>query len=155
MKVVLQVAVLFATISTALSHSPYRIRRDTSSKVKYSCPGNVTFSNDNFPCPNDQQLADLEEQAHGTLLNLTLSGLGDWAITLLELGAFSESRQAAFFGTIATNISNSDPSFEFNQAVLNNLLTLRAVMLSAALSPPTTTPVLTINSAKRNSRHFP
>lgn len=72
---------------------------------------------DGFPNPSDQQLADIEQQAHGTLSNSTPpASVSSDTILSLQVIAGQEQFESAFFEQLLTNVTNSEPGFEIDDA---------------------------------------
>ncbi|KAK3063039.1 hypothetical protein LTS18_002867 [Coniosporium uncinatum] len=87
---------------------------------------------DGFPNPNDQQLHQIEEIAHGTLPNGPPPPKIDHDTkTSLQLIAFNENFEVAFFEQLIKNITNNVNGFQFNDKkqrdfVLQNLIVANA-----------------------------
>jgi len=83
---------------------------------------------DGFPKPNDQQLHQIEEIAHGTLPNgPPPPKIDNDTKTSLQLIAFNENFEVAFFEQLIKNISNNVDGFQYDNKnqrdfVLQNLI---------------------------------
>ena len=67
---------------------------------------------DSFPAPNDQQVLNIEQRAHGTLSNSTPPASVDPdTIISLQVIAAQEQFEAAFFQQLLANITNKQPGF--------------------------------------------
>lgn len=67
---------------------------------------------DAFPAPNDQQILNIEQRAHGTLSNGTAPASVDPdTIISLQVIAAEEQFEAAFFQQLLANITNNEPGF--------------------------------------------
>src|SRR5436190_19066496 len=77
--------------------------------------GNIFPLENGFPKPNADQLNQIQKDAFGTLSNApppaTLSPDG---IVNLQLVAFNELHEVAFFSQLVQNITNSVPGFELH-----------------------------------------
>lgn len=93
---------------------------------------------DGFPTPSPSQLNQIEANAHGTLPNgpppPTISNMG---IVNLQLIAFNELFEVAFFHELFTNITDNVPGYQFSDeeernVTLRNLKAILAVSLLPA-----------------------
>ncbi|KAH8688839.1 putative sexual development protein [Talaromyces proteolyticus] len=72
---------------------------------------------DSFPSPNQQQLENTEQRAHGTLSNSTPPAKVDPdTIISLQLIAAQEQFEAAFFQQLLSNVSNAEPGYVIENA---------------------------------------
>jgi hypothetical protein len=72
---------------------------------------------DGFPTPNNQQVLDIEQRAHGTLSNSTPPASVDPdTIISLQVIAAQEQFEVAFFQQLLTNITNNEPGFVIQNA---------------------------------------
>jgi len=95
-----------------------------------------SFANDptgeGFPTPNAQQLVQVEAQAHGSIPNgPSPSSVKDNTVTSLQLIAFNEIFETAFFTSAIQNITNNVqgyaiPNGAYRYAVLEGLTAIRA-----------------------------
>lgn len=111
----------------------------SSSTVSSSGAGQTPFSfplANGFPNVSNYTLRDIEEAAHGTLPNGPLpTTLNDTSVTVLELIAFNEAFEVAFFTSLIQNITNNVDGFHIDSPVLKSfvLSTLTAVQAQEEL----------------------
>lgn len=87
---------------------------------------------DGFPAPNNQQILNIEQRAHGTLSNGTPPASVDPdTIISLQVIAAEEQFEAAFFQQLLTNITNNEPGFVIKNS---NARTLGLNALSAIVA---------------------
>ncbi|KAF1990133.1 hypothetical protein K402DRAFT_390438 [Aulographum hederae CBS 113979] len=85
-----------------------------------------------FPNPNPQQLKDIEQQAFGTLPNgAPPPSISDQGVTNLQLIAFNELFEVAFFTELIQNITSNLPGYQFadkseRDFVLDTLIAVQA-----------------------------
>ncbi|TVY12952.1 hypothetical protein LARI1_G008979 [Lachnellula arida] len=112
-----------------------------ASLIGLSCLSTLTsavpfsFANDptgeGYPTPNAQQLVQIETQAHGSIPNgPSPSSVSNDTVTSLQLIAFNEIFETAFFTSAIENITNNVEGYVFNEAekdgILADLTTIRA-----------------------------
>lgn len=97
---------------------------------------------DGLPNPNSTQLDQIEANAHGTLPNgpppPVISNKG---IVNLQLIAFNELFEVAFFNSLLTNITDNVPGYQFSDEEERNV-TLRNLNAILAVSPSNSFQVL-------------
>jgi hypothetical protein len=85
-----------------------------------------------FPTPNPQQLMAIEAQSHGSIPNgPSPSAVKNNTVTSLQLIAFNEIFEVAFFSSAINNITNNVQGFAipngtYKDAVLEGLTAIRA-----------------------------
>jgi len=90
----------------------------TSASISHSAVATATsvpFSDPGFPTPNDDQLAKIEETAHGTLPNAPPpppGALSAEGITNIQFVNFNENFEVAYFGSLLHNVTTNVPGFE-------------------------------------------
>lgn len=111
----------------ALSTAAPVERRSNNNNV-----GDEFQSIDGFPTPNNQQVLDIEQRAHGTLSNSTPPASVDPdTIISLQVIAAQEQFEVAFFQQLLTNITNNEPGFVIQNA---NARTLGLSALTAIVA---------------------
>ena len=89
-----------------------------------------------FPNISSNTLRDIEEQAHGTLPNSPLpTSLNATSVTVLQLIAFNEAFEVAFFTSLIQNITSNVNGYQVDSQVLREFLlaTLTAVQAQEEL----------------------
>ncbi|KAK5130641.1 hypothetical protein LTR08_001851 [Meristemomyces frigidus] len=89
-----------------------------------------------FPNVSDATLRDIEEQAHGTLPNGALpTELNATSVTVLQLIAFNEAFEVAFFTSLLQNITDNVSGYQIDSHVLREFVleTLIAVQAQEEL----------------------
>ena len=89
-----------------------------------------------FPTVDNSTLRGIEQRAHGTLPNGALpTTLSDTSVTVLQLIAFNEIFEVAFFTNLIQNVTNNVQGYRIDSPVLKNLVlnTLHAVQAQEEL----------------------
>jgi hypothetical protein len=92
-----------------------------------------TPSADGFPNPNPDQLRNIEQMAHGTLFNASLPrNVSQDGLTNLQLLAFNELFEVAFFEELLFNLTNRVDGYDLTNSttgdfVINTILTIHSV----------------------------
>ena len=110
---------------------------------------------DGFPTPNNQQVLDIEQRAHGTLSNSTPPASVDPdTIISLQVIAAQEQFEVAFFQQLLANITNNEPGFVIQNANARTLglsaLTAIVAVSAANQSYTKNTPFTNRLYSKRN-----
>ncbi|TVY55519.1 hypothetical protein LCER1_G004277 [Lachnellula cervina] len=113
----------------------------SASLIGLSCLSTLTsavpfsFANDptgeGYPTPNAQQVVQIETQAHGSLPNgPSPSSVSSDTVTSLQLIAFNEIFETAFFSSLIQNVTNNVPGYGFNATyqdpIVETLTVIRA-----------------------------
>lgn len=110
-----------------------------SSTVSSSSEGQTPFTfplSNGFPNVDNATLRSIEETAHGTLPNGPLpTQLNQTSVVTLELIAFNEIFEVAFFSSLVSNITNGVSGYTIDSPVLKDfvLRTLTAVVAQEEL----------------------
>ncbi|OAA72456.1 COPII coat assembly protein sec16 [Cordyceps fumosorosea ARSEF 2679] len=99
--------------------------------------GAAVPSNDGFPKPNSDQQVVLAQQAGGKLPNIALpTKIGPESTTALQLIAFNELFETAFFNSLLQNITNGTQGYEADnkQELINVFSTILAQEETHALA---------------------
>lgn len=129
------VIVSFAVLAAVVSAVPTIKRSDYSD---YSPDGKYFPLPDGFPNPNEQQLNQIEKDAHGIIPNgPPPPSISPEGITNLKLIAFNELFEVAFFHELLYNLTNKAPGYDLgygHEYVLNALTAIIAQEKEHALS---------------------
>jgi hypothetical protein len=95
-----------------------------------------TPSTDGFPNPDPDQLRTIEQEAHGTLFNASLpANISQGGLTNLQLIAFNELFEVAFFEQLLFNLTNHVDGYDLTNIttgdfITNTILTIQSVCVS-------------------------
>ena len=116
-------------------HQPSNTASSTSSgQTPFTFP--LTELPSGFPTVDNSTLRSIEQRAHGTLPNGALpTSLSDTSVTVLQLIAFNEIFEVAFFTNLIQNVTNNVRGYQIDSPVLKNLVlnTLQAVQAQEEL----------------------
>ena len=113
----------------------YASSSTVSSHIAGQTPFTFPLAN-GFPNVSDATLRSIEEQAHGTLPNGPLpTELNATSVTVIQLIAFNEAFEVAFFTSLLQNITNNVEGYQIDSHVLRDfvLATLTAVQAQEEL----------------------
>ena len=111
----------------------------TAPTVRREASALVTRLPDGLPFPSPEQIKKIQEKAHGTLPNTPLPDqISEKGIVNLELIAFNELFEVAFFTQLLKNITNNVPGYEIGnerdrEYALRSLRAIQGVGLLIAL----------------------
>jgi hypothetical protein len=93
----------------------YKASSTSYSSSSYSSSTSVPFVNNGFPTPNNDQLLNIEELAHGTLPNgppPPPGAISADGITNLQFIEFNENFEVAFFSSLLHNVTANVDGFK-------------------------------------------
>src|SRR5687767_13823553 len=109
-----------------------------ASATASTLPRSFSQTSDNgFPKPNDQQVLAISQEAGGKLPGGSLpSGLAATSITTLQLIAFNELFEVAYFSSLLTNLTSGTSGYDVpnKDAVVEVIKAIRAVSLNYTYS---------------------